>query len=248
MIKESEGCIMGRFPNIAASKAKTGAQKAKIYSSFAKEIYQTAKNGGYDPNGNLNLRRLIEKAKKEQVPADVINRAIEKAKGAGAEDYQTILYEGFGPGASTLIIKTMTDNVNRTVAEVRAAFNKVHKSLGVSNSVSYNYDYLTLVSFQSDKEEEVFNTLLEQGIDIIDFETEEGILTICVNPSHQHKLKDALETMIPNLDYVVDETGYYAKDKINLQGEELEDFQKLLHLLEEVEDVTNIYHNVNIEE
>ena len=108
---------MGRFPNIAASKAKTGAQKAKVYSSFAKEIYQVAKNGGYDPNGNLNLRRLIEKAKKEQVPSDVINRAIEKAKGAGGEDYQTILYEGFGPGSSTLIIKTMTDNVNRTVRD-----------------------------------------------------------------------------------------------------------------------------------
>ncbi len=239
---------MGRFPNIAASKAKTGAQKAKVYSSFAKEIYQTAKNGGFDPNGNLNLRRLIEKAKKEQVPSDVINRAIEKAKGSGAEDYQTILYEGFGPGASTLIIKTMTDNVNRTVAEVRAAFNKVHKSLGVSNSVSYNYDYLTLVSFKCKNEEEIFNNLLEQGIDIIDFETEEENLTISVNPSNQHKLKDALENLIPNIDYLVDETGYYAKDKITLQGEELEDFQKLIRILEDVEDVTHIYHNVHIEE
>lgn len=239
---------MGRFPNIAASKAKTGAQKAKVYSSFAKEIYQVAKNGGYDPNGNLNLRRLIEKAKKEQVPSDVINRAIDKAKGAGGEDYQTILYEGFGPGSSTLIIKTMTDNVNRTVAEVRAAFNKVHKSLGVSNSVSYNYDYLTLVSFKYDNEEEVFNTLLEQEIDITDFESEEGILTISVNPNNQHKLKDALENMISNIDYLVDETGYYAKDKVTLQEEELEEFQKLIRLLEDVEDVTNIYHNVNIEE
>lgn len=239
---------MGRFPNIAASKAKTGAQKAKVYSGFAKEIYQVAKNGGCDPNGNLNLRRLIEKAKKEQVPSDVINRAIDKAKGAGGEDYQTILYEGFGPGSSTLIIKTMTDNVNRSVAEVRAAFNKVHKSLGVSNSVSYNYDYLTLVSFKYEQEEEVFNTLLEQEIDIIDFESEEGVLTISVNPSNQHKLKDALEKLIPNVDYLVDETGYYAKDKVKLQGEELEEFQKLLRLLEEVEDVTNIYHNVNIEE
>lgn len=239
---------MGRFPSIAASKAKTGAQKAKVYSSFAKEIYQIAKNGGTDPDGNLNLRRLIEKAKKEQVPSDVINRAIEKAKGAGAEDYQTILYEGFGPGASTLIIKTMTDNVNRTVAEVRAAFNKVHKSLGVTNSVSYNYDYLTLVSFKCTNEEEIFNSLLEQEIDIIDFETEGENLTISVNPSNQHKLKDALENLIPNIDYLVDETGYYAKDKVTLQGEELEDFRKLLRILDDVEDVTNIYHNVNMEE
>lgn len=238
---------MGRFPNIAASKAKTGAQKAKVYSSFAKEIYQTAKNGGVDPSGNLNLRRLIEKAKKEQVPSDVINRAIEKAKGAGGEDYQTILYEGFGPGNSTLIIKTMTDNVNRSVAEVRTAFNKVHKSLGVSNSVSYNYDYLTLVSFKCENEEEIFNSLLEQEIDLIDFEMEESILTITVNPNAQHKLKDALEKIISNIDYLVDETGYYAKDKVNLQGEELEEFQKLIRILEDVEDVTNIYHNVNLD-
>ena len=238
---------MGRFPSIAASKAKTGAQKAKVYSSFAKEIYQVAKNGGTDPDGNLNLRRLIEKAKKEQVPSDVINRAIEKAKGSGGEDYQTILYEGFGPGAATLIIKTMTDNVNRTVAEVRAAFNKVHKSLGVSNSVSYNYDYLTLVSFKYDNEEEVFNNLLENEVDIIDFESEDGILTISVSPNMQHKLKDCLEKMIPNIDYLLDETGYYAKDKITLTGEELEDFQKLMRILEEVEDVTNIYHNVELD-
>ncbi len=235
---------MGRFPNIAASKAKTGAQKAKVYSSYAKEIYQVAKNGGFDPSGNLNLRRLIEKAKKEQVPSDVINRAIEKAKGAGGEDYQTILYEGFGPGASTLIIKTMTDNVNRTVGEVRAAFNKVHKSLGVTNSVSYNYDNLTLVSFKCENEEEILNHLLEQEINIIDFEMEEGILTISVNPNEQHKLKDALEKSIPNIDYIVDETGYYPKDKVTLEATDLEDFQKLMRILDEVEDVSNIYHNV----
>ena len=236
---------MGRFPNIAASKAKTGAAQAKVYSSFAKEIYQTAKNGGVDPDGNLNLRRLIEKAKKEQVPSDVINRAIEKAKGASGEDYETILYEGFGPGASTLIIKTMTDNVNRTVGEVRAAFNKVHKSLGVTNSVSYNYDNLTIVSFKCDDEEVIFNSLLEQEIDIIDFESEDKILTISVNPNSQHKLKDALENLMPNIDYIVDETGYYPKDKITLEGADLEDFKKLIRILEEVEDVTNIYHNVN---
>ena len=238
---------MGRFPNIAASKAKTGAAKAKLYSSYGKEIYQAAKNGGTDPNGNLTLRRLIEKAKKDQVTSDVINRAIEKAKGASGDDYETIYYEGFGPGASTLIIKTMTDNVNRTVADVRAAFNKVHKSLGVSNSVSYNYDYLTIVSFKYDNEEEVFNNLIENELDITDFESENGIITISINPNLQHKLKDALEKLIPNIDYIYDETGYYAKDKITLTKEELSDFEKLLRILDEVEDITNIYHNVNLD-
>lgn len=238
---------MGRFPNIAASKAKTGAAKAKMYSSYAKEIYQVAKTGGTDPNGNLNLRRLIEKAKKDQVTSDVINRAIEKAKKTGGEDYQTILYEGFGPGSSTLIIKTMTDNVNRTVAEVRTAFNKVHKSLGVTNSVSYNYDYLNLVSFKSDNEEEIFNTILEAGLDMIDFENENGIITISVNPNMQHKLKDVLENMNPSIEFLIDEVGYYPKEKVTLSSEELEEFQKLIRLLEEIEDVTNIYHNVNLD-
>ncbi len=239
---------MGRFPNIAASKAKTGAAKAKVYSSYAKEIYQVAKNGGTDPNGNLDLRRLIEKAKKDQVPSDVITRAIDKAKGSGGEDYQTIIYEGFGPGASTLIIKTMTDNVNRTVAEVRAAFNKVHKSLGVTNSVSYNYDNLSIVSFKCDKEEEIFNALIENEINVIDFETEGDMLTISVNPKEQHKLKDVIESIIPNVSYEYDETGMYAKDKVVLEGEDLELFQRLLHLLEEIEDVTCIYHNVDLED
>jgi YebC/PmpR family DNA-binding regulatory protein len=238
---------MGRFPNIAASKAKTGAAKAKMYSSYAKEIYQVAKNGGYDPSGNLELRRLIEKAKKDQVTSDVINRAIEKAKGSTGEDYETIIYEGFGPGSSTLIIKTLTDNVNRTVAEVRAAFNKVHKSLGVTNSVSYNYDYLTIISFKCDNEEEIFNALIENGVEFIDFETEDGMLTISVNPNLQHKLKDTIESLIPNVSYEYDETGYYPKDKVVLNDEDLEQFQKLMNILDDVEDVTNIYHNVNLD-
>lgn len=238
---------MGRFPNIAASKAKTGAAKAKMYSSYAKEIYQCAKNGGTDPSGNLNLRRLIEKAKKDQVTSDVINRAIDKAKGSNGEDYQTVVYEGFGPGASTLIIKTMTDNVNRTVAEVRAAFNKVHKSLGVTNSVSYNYDNLNIVSFKYEDEEAIFNALIENEIDVIDFESEDGTITISVNPTQQHKLKDAIESIVPNVDYLYDETGMYPKDKVTLEGEELEDFQKLIRILDDVEDVTNVYHNVNLD-
>lgn len=238
---------MGRFPNIAASKAKTGAAKAKLYSSYGKEIYQAAKNGGTDPNGNLTLRRLIEKAKKDQVTSEVINRAIEKAKGSNGDDYQTIYYEGFGPGASTLIIKTMTDNVNRTVADVRAAFNKVHKSLGVTNSVSYNYDNLNIVSFKYSDEESIFNALVENDLDIVDFESEDGNITISVSPSLQHKLKDVLESVISNIDYIYDEVGYYPKDKVTLSGEDLEEFQKLMRILDDVEDVTNIYHNVNLD-
>ena len=162
----------------------------------------------------------------------------------GGEDYEVVTYEGFGPGASTLIIRTLTDNVNRTVGMVRAAFNKVHKSLGVNNSVSYNYDYLALIGIKDVNEEEVFNALLEAGIEPVDFETEDGMTLISVTSSEHNKVKDVLEKLYPDINYEIDEEGMYAKEKITLEGEELETFQKLYHMLDEIDDVTDIYHNV----
>lgn len=237
---------MGRAYEVRkASIQKTGAMKAKLYSTFAKEIYLAAK-GNPEIETNINLKRVCEKAKKQQVPSDIINRAIDKAKGAGGEDYKEVVYEGFGPGASTLIVNTLTDNVNRTVAFVREAFNKAHKSLGVSNSVSYNYDHLAIVSFTSDKEEEILDAIILAGIDPIDFETEDGVITISVNPSDRNKLKDAIETVLTDVDYEFDEVGMFAKDKVTLEGEDLETFNKLLTMLENIEDVTEVYHNVNL--
>ena len=238
---------MGRAYEVRkASIQKTGAAKGKIYTTFAKEIYLAAKKGVPDPDSNIVLKRLIEKAKRAQVPNDIITRAIDKAKGAGAEEYEEVTYEGFGPGASTLIIKTLTDNVNRTVGMVRAAFNKVHKNLGVTNSVSYNYDYLGVVSFKCDKDDEILDKLITDGIEPIDFESEDGVLTISVNPSDENKLKDAIESVIPNVEYLFDEVGMFAKDKVTLEGEDKELFERLLSLLEEIEDVSNIYHNVEM--
>ncbi len=238
---------MGRAYEVRkASIQKTGAAKAKLYTNYAKEIYLAAKKGSPDVESNISLKRLVEKAKKEQVPSDIINRAIEKAKGVGGEDYEVVTYEGFGPGASTLIIRTLTDNVNRTVGMVRAAFNKVHKSLGVTNSVAYNYDYLAILSVKTDQYEEIFNALLENGIEPVDFETEEGEVVITVNPTDHNKTKDVIEALIPGVEYELDEEGMYAKDKVTLEGEDLELFQRLIGLLDEIHDVTDIYHNVNL--
>ena len=238
---------MGRAYEVRkASIQKTGAMKAKLYSTFAKEIYLAAK-GNPELESNVALKRVVDKAKKQQVPSDIINRAIDKAKGLGGEDYKEVVYEGFGPGASTLIVNTLTDNVNRTVAFVREAFNKAHKSLGVTNSVSYNYDHLAIISFNSDKEEEIFDAIINAGIEPVDFESEDGIITISVVPSDRNKLKDAVETVIPNADYEYDEVGMYAKDKVTLEGEDLETFNKLLTMLENIEDVTEVYHNVNLD-
>lgn len=236
---------MGRAYEVRkASIQKTGAIKAKTYSTFAKEIYLAAKKGVPEIESNVILKRMVEKAKKAQVPSDIINRAIDKAKGVGGEDYHEVVYEGFGPGASTLIIKTLTDNVNRTVGMVRAAFNKVNKSLGVNNSVSYNYDYLAIITFKTDKEEEIFEGLLDAGIEPTEFENIEGELTISLHPNDSNKVKDIIESINGITEYELDEVGMYAKDEVELNAEDLEVFDKLYKLLDEIEDVTEIYHNV----
>lgn len=236
---------MGRAYEVRkASIQKTGAAKGKVYTTFAKEIYLAAKKGGVDIDANVNLKRLVEKAKKSQVPSDIINRAIDKAKGSGGEDYHEVIYEGFGPGASTLIIKCLTDNVNRTVGMVRAAFNKVNKSLGVTNSVSYNYEHLGILSFKCDNSEEIFDILLNAGIELRDIEEENGMVTLYINPSDVNKTKDELEKNFPNIEYEIDEVGMYAKETITLEGEDLEIFNKLYSMLDDIEDVSQIYTNV----
>lgn len=236
---------MGRAYEVRkASIQKTGAAKGKLYTTFAKEIYLAAKKGSPNPDANITLKRLIDKAKKGQVPNDIITRAIDKAKGVGQDEYNEVIYEGFGPGASTLIIKCLTDNVNRTVGMVRAAFNKVNKSLGVTNSVSYNYDHLGILSFKFDNEEIIFDNLLTAGIDIIDIESIDGEITLTLNPSDVNKVKDELEKIIPNIDYEIDEVGMYAKDKVTLDGEDKELFDRLYKMLDDIEDVSEIYTNV----
>ena len=240
---------MGRAYAVREARIKkTGAARGKIYSTYAKEIYLVAKRGVPEIEANSALKHLVEKAKKEQVPADIINRALEKAKGAGKDEYEEIIYEGFGPGASTFMIKTLTDNVNRTVGEVRAAFNKMKKSLGVNNSVSYNYDNLTIVSFKSDKEEDVLMALFDASIEPVEYDSEDGMINISVKYQDGLKMKEIVESIIPDVDFDIDETGWYAKDLVVLEGEDLETFNKLYNLLDEIEDVTDIYHNVKLED
>ena len=228
---------MGRAYAVREAKIKkTGAAKGKLYTNFAKEIYLVAKRGVPDIEANSALKHLVEKAKKMQVPADIINRALDKAKGAGKDEYEEIIYEGFGPGASTFMIKTLTDNVNRTVGEVRAAFNKLNKSLGVSNSVSYNYDNLCVLSFKSDKEEELLMALLN----------EDGLINVEVAYIDNIKTREVIESIEAEVDYEIDECGWYAKDLVTLEGEDLEAFNKLYGMLDDIEDVTDVYHNVEM--
>ena len=131
---------MGRsFENRKHSILKTAGKKSKIYSKYGKQLYVVAKNGVPDPEGNPALRTLIDKAKKDQVPAHVIEKALEKARGAGGEDYSSARYEGFGPGSCTLIVDCLTDNNNRTITDVRNCFTKTHCKLGNPGTVCLLY-------------------------------------------------------------------------------------------------------------
>ena len=237
---------MGRFPNIAAAKAKTGAAKGKLYGMYAKEIYQAAKNGGVTPEGNPALKRLIEKAKKDQVPSDVIKRAIDKVNSGAGEDYETLTYEVFGPSGSTLMVECLTDNVNRSVSDVRTVLNKCKVKMGAMGSVAYMYDNLCAVGFNGLNEEEVMDSLIENDIDFIDMENNDGNILIYGNPSDLYKIKEAISSIKNDIEFTIDEICLLPKERITLEGESLDEFNKLLSMLDEVDDVQNVYHNVEL--
>ena len=237
---------MGRFPNIAAAKAATGAAKGKLYGMYAKEIYQAAKNGGVTPEGNPSLKRLIEKAKKEQVPSDVIKRAIDKVNSGAGENYEVLTYEIFGPNGSTCLVKCLTDNVNRSVADVRTVVNKCHVKLGAMGSVAYMYDNLSVVGFRGIDEEEVMNALIENDVDFVDLEVQDDNTLIYGSPNDLFKIKEAITSIKNDIEFSVDEISYLPKERITLEGEDLEVFTKLVTMLDEVDDVQNVYHNVDM--
>lgn len=236
---------MGRFPNIAAAKQKTGAARGKLYGMYAREIYQVAKNGGTTPEGNPSLKRLIERAKRDQVPSDVIKRAIDKVSSGIGEDYQELTYELFGPAGSTLMVKCFTDNVNRSVSDLRAVVNKCHIKMGAMGSVSYMYDNLCIVGFSGLDEEQVLDALIEADIDA-DIESGDNRIMIYGDPQDLYKIKEAIQKVLPTVDFDVEEISLLPKERINITGEDMDDFNKLLTLLDEVDDVQNVYHNVEL--
>ncbi len=237
---------MGRFPNIAASKAKTGAQKAKVYSSYAKEIYQVAKQGGTDPNGNLSLRHLIEKAKKEQVPQEVIKRAIDKVNSGVDESYTSVRYEGFASGGATVMVDCLTDNVNRTVSLVRNAFTKSKGKMGVSGSVSHMYEHLSVISVNNITEDEVLEALLNAGVDAKDVYTEDGNVNVYGEPNSLYDIKDAITSYKKDANFLVEEVTMLPSEMVILEGEDKENFEKLISMLDDIEDIQKVYHNVNL--
>ena len=239
---------MGRAHEVRAkSMAATAAAKSKLYAKYAKEVYIAAKQGVPDPNSNLSLRKAIEKAKMNQVPADVIKRAIDKVSSNDNTNYSESFYEGFGPGASTVIIECLTDNPNRTIANVRTCFNKSKSKIGSSGSVSFDYQRLSIVSLTGATEEEVLEALLEKDVSFNDIETDEDMVTVYGEFEDLYDIKVALEEAFKDkIKIEAYETAWVSNSKVTLEGEEKMLFERLITLLEEDDDVQNVYHNVEL--
>jgi YebC/PmpR family DNA-binding regulatory protein len=236
---------MGRaFEVRKAAMAKTSAAKTKVYSRFGKEIYVAAKAGIPDPEMNQGLKRMIERAKANQVPADVIKRAIEKAKGGANEAYSPVRYEGFGPKNCTVMVDCLTDNVNRTVSDVRNCFTKSQSKLGVSGAVSHLYDHIGLLMFEDTDEERMLDQLIEANVDVIDLDVIEGKMQLTVAPNDLYKAKAVVETVLGELEFDVLETTWQAHEGVVLDGEDKVLFERLMSMLDDLDDVQNVYHNV----
>merc|ERR1712000_543369 len=171
---------------------------------YGREIYVTAKAGGSDPSGNLALRSLIDRAKKDQVPSHVIDKALDKANGAGGEDFQPALYEGIAPGGAMVLISALTDNNNRTFGEIRGVFSKCKAKLGSQGSVSHMFDHRAMFVFAGDDEEPVLEALMEADVDVSDIDSEDGMITVLVPPTEFFKTKTALNDMNGEIDFEVE--------------------------------------------
>ena len=241
---------MGRAHEVrAAAMAKTAAKKSKLYSRFGKELYIAAKSGVPDPDMNLSLRRKIAEAKQNQVPADVIKRAIDKAKGGSDESYDEARYEGFGPGNSTIIVDCLTDNTNRSYTDVKTCFNKTHGAkMAKAGAVSFGYEPVGLFKFNYEDEEAMLDAMMEAEVDVQDISVEDGVMTVRTSFNDFGKGQDAIEKFIPNVEFDVCEATLLPNETVTLtEQEDIDAYHKLMDMLDDCDDVNKVYTNVVIE-
>lgn len=239
---------MGRaFEVRKAAMAKTAGAKTKVYSKYGKEIYVLAKNGGTDPDANLSLRRMIEKAKKDQVPSHVIEKAIDKAAGGAGEDFSPARYEGFGPGGCMVIVDCLTDNANRTITDVRNCFTKTGAKIGAPGAVAHMFDHQAIIGFKGDDEEAVLDALMEADVDVTDIENEEGTITVFAPHTEYYKAKTALSEMLGDQELEVDEITFVPQTETTVSGDDVAMFDKFMDMLNDCDDVQDVYHNAIVE-
>lgn len=236
---------MGRkWNNIKEKKAMKDKNTSRIYAKFGREIYVAAKKGEPDPASNMALKAVLDKAKTFSIPKHIIDKAIEKAKGSDNESFSELTYEGFGPGGSMLIVDALTNNVNRTASDVRAAFGKNYGTMANSGAVSYMFEARSMFAFKSQRAEETLLYLMEQDIDIIDVIGEEEFVIVYGDASQFSIIKQALD-LLDIGEYEIAELIMYPQTEVTLNEDDMKQFEQLIEALEDLEDVSVVHHNVS---
>lgn len=238
---------MGRkWENIKEKKAAKEGKTSQVYAKFGIEIYVAAKKGEPDPHLNQKLQFVVDRAKTYNVPRHVIDRAIEKAKGSGDETYLELRYEGFGPNGSMLIVDALTNNVNRTVSEVRAAFGKNGGNMGVSGAVAYMFENTAVFAYEGDNSDEMFEKLLEADIEVKDVLEEAGQVIIYAEPEDFNNVRTFLKEQGVT-EFTAAELEMMAQNEVTLEGDDLVSFEGLIDVLEDLDDVQKVHHNVQMD-
>ncbi|MFB5674017.1 YebC/PmpR family DNA-binding transcriptional regulator [Paenibacillus terreus] len=239
---------MGRkWNNIKEKKASKDANTSKVYAKFGVEIYVAAKKGEPDPESNRALKVVLERAKTYNVPKAIIDRALEKAKGSADENYEELRYEGFGPNGSMIIVDALTNNVNRTAPAVRAAFSKNGGNMGVSGSVAYMFDATAIIGLEGKTVDEVIEVLLEADVDVRDVLEEDEAVIVYAEPDQFHAVQEALKNAGVD-EFTVAELTMLPQTYVTIPEDGQAQFEKLIDALEDLEDVQQVYHNVEFED
>ena len=235
-----------KWANIQHRKGRQDEKRQRIWTRVVREIMVAARTGGGDPTANPRLRLAIEKAKAANMPADTVKRNIDKATGnLEGVSYEEIRYEGYGIGGAAIIIDTMTDNRVRTVAEVRHAFSKYGGNMGTEGSVAFQFKHVGQLIFAPGADEEkVMEVALEAGADDV-ITDDDGAIEVLTDPVQFEAVKNALEAagLTPELA----EVTMRAENTIDLTGDDAVKMQKLLDVLEDLDDVQDVFHNANVE-
>lgn len=233
-----------KWSTIKRKKAALDAKRGKIFTKLIKEITVAARHGGGDPEANPRLRLAVDNAKAANMPADNIERAIKKATGEleGAS-YSEITYEGYAPGGIAVMIESVTDNKNRTVAEIRHAFNKYGGSMAESGAVAYGFDRKGVITLprQGKTEDDIMEIVLDAGAD--DIETEEDFFEVTTSLETFEPVRKAL--IDAGLDIENASLQWIAQNTIEVKGDESERIMKLIEMLEDNDDVQNVYTNAD---
>jgi YebC/PmpR family DNA-binding regulatory protein len=239
---------MGRkWNNIKEKKASKDANTSRIYAKFGREIYVAARQGEPNPESNQALKVVLERAKTYSVPKHIIEKAIEKAKGGSEESYDELRYEGFGPNGSMVIVDALTNNVNRTASDVRAAFGKNGGNMGVSGSVAYMFDATAVIGLEGKTADEVLEILMEADVDVRDIAEEDDTVIVYAEPDQFHAVQEAFKN-VGITEFTIAELTMLAQNDIALEEEAQAKFEKMIDALEDLEDVQQVYHNVDLGE